>query len=134
MLEYNRCMVENDPKSPQEREPTPHGQLIFLQNQLGGGLTDFVLRDLDKADDQMRQTSRRIDRYIKKQEEPDEKTRQKINNAYFIVKIQVDIGETNIRPWWLGMNPDLDDQSPALVFPDDPEAVKEAAMGFVNNG
>ena len=127
-------MIESDPKSPQEKEPTPHEQLIFLQKHLGGGLTDYVLRDLDKTDDQMKQTSRRIDRYIKKQEDPDEKTRKKIDDAYFVVKGQVDIGEANIQPWWLGMNPDLDDQSPARVFPLDPEAVKDAAKSFIHNG
>ena len=39
-----------------------------------------------------------------------------------------------IRAWFAGMNPDLDDQSPALVMRTDPAAVMRAAESFLRNG
>ena len=39
-----------------------------------------------------------------------------------------------IRAWFAGMNPDLDDRSPALTMRDDPQAVIKAADAFVHTG
>jgi hypothetical protein len=39
-----------------------------------------------------------------------------------------------IRAWFGGMNPDLDDRAPAIVFQDDAVAVLRAAEAFLLNG
>ena len=39
-----------------------------------------------------------------------------------------------VRSWFVGMNPDLDDQAPALAIADDPTRVLQAARTFLAHG
>ena len=39
-----------------------------------------------------------------------------------------------IQAWFIGMNPDLDDQAPALLLHEDPHAVLGAARNFLAYG
>src|SRR5579859_1189830 len=39
-----------------------------------------------------------------------------------------------VRAWFTGMNPGLDDQSPALMLPEHPQDVLLAARNFLANG
>ena len=39
-----------------------------------------------------------------------------------------------IRAWFRGMNPELNDEAPALVLRHDPERVLEAAQAFIDQG
>jgi len=41
---------------------------------------------------------------------------------------------STVRAWFTGMNPDLDDQSPALMLPEHPQDVLLAARNFLANG
>ena len=61
---------------------------------------------------------------------------QRLRTAYMIVQLLLDLDAPNtIRAWFIGMNPELDDQSPA-------EAIREgngrgamaAARVFITNG
>jgi hypothetical protein len=40
-------------------------------------------------------------------------------------------GRTTIQAWFCGMNPELNDQAPALVIRDDPGEVLLAARAFL---
>jgi len=59
----------------------------------------------------------------------------RLRTAYRVVYMlkQVESIET-VRAWLLGMNPDLDDQAPALVLRERPDEVIRAARDFVAYG
>lgn len=40
-------------------------------------------------------------------------------------------GPETIRAWWIGMNPDLGDEAPALVLGRDPAGVRSAALAYL---
>ncbi len=60
---------------------------------------------------------------------------RRLPNAYQVAQVivQTESPET-VRAWFIGMNPELDDQPPALVIVDDPLRVLQAARIFVANG
>jgi hypothetical protein len=49
-------------------------------------------------------------------------------------QIALRLRSETVRAWFVGMNPDLDDQAPALLLGDDPHAVLLAARSFLANG
>lgn len=58
-----------------------------------------------------------------------------LRSAFQIVAILSTVEHPDvIRAWFGGMNPDLDDRAPAVVFHEDPAAVLKAAEAFVQNG
>jgi hypothetical protein len=60
---------------------------------------------------------------------------QRLRNAYQITHLllQRESPET-VRAWFVGMNPDLDDQAPALMLGKDPVGVLQAARTFLAHG
>ncbi len=60
---------------------------------------------------------------------------QRLRQAYQIVRLLMEreSAET-VRAWFVGMNPDLDDQAPVLVLPEEPVRVLQAARSFLAQG
>lgn len=54
--------------------------------------------------------------------------------AQIVSLLQTSDAPDVIRAWFSGMNPELDDQAPALVFRTDPVAVMRAAETFIAAG
>jgi hypothetical protein len=55
-----------------------------------------------------------------------------LQNALHVVELlRSQKDDETIRSWFRGMNPDLDDGSPALVIRDQPEGVNQAARAFL---
>jgi hypothetical protein len=98
----------------------------FLTDNLGPTLTAFIA-DVDK---------RTIARYIKEGDQPREDAEKRLRAAYQIFNLILEVEANHtIRAWFMGMNPQLDDESPA-------EAIKEgdfrgtmaAARAFIAGG
>lgn len=69
---------------------------------------------------------------------PHPDTEQRLRHAFQITQLllHAESSET-VRAWFLSMNPELDDQAPALVLADDPvqaPRVLEAARTFLAHG
>ena len=65
--------------------------------------------------------------------QPDSELR--LRHAYQIAQllIQHELAET-VRAWFLGMNPELEDEAPAVVIGEDPQRVLQAARTFLAHG
>ena len=60
---------------------------------------------------------------------------QRLRHAYEIAHLLLQYEEPDsVRAWFMGSEPRLDDQAPALVLGKDPAAVAEAARAFLANG
>jgi hypothetical protein len=59
---------------------------------------------------------------------------QRLRNAFHVTQLllQHESAET-VRAWFVGMNPGLDDRSPALALADHPEEVLQAARAFLTH-
>lgn len=66
---------------------------------------------------------------------PSEEAERRLRDAYEVTRMlrERDSAET-VRLWFRGMNPELDDQAPALVIREDPGAVLGAAHFFLAHG
>ncbi|MGI8971710.1 MAG: XRE family transcriptional regulator [Dehalococcoidia bacterium] len=66
---------------------------------------------------------------------PHPETERRLREAYHITSLlgQVESAAA-IRAWFVGMNPDLDDRTPALVLQEDPAQVLRAARSFLTGG
>jgi hypothetical protein len=60
---------------------------------------------------------------------------RRLRHAYQIVQLLLEreSAET-VRAWFVGMNPDLDDQAPVLALAEDPVRVLQAARAFLAHG
>jgi len=66
---------------------------------------------------------------------PHPETDQRLRNAYQIVHLLLEReSPETVRAWFVGMNPDLDDQAPAMVLGKDPMGVLQAARTFLAHG
>ena len=66
---------------------------------------------------------------------PDPATEQALRAAYEVTRMLLDVDSAEtVRLWFGGMNPELDDQAPALIIAEDPDAVLGAARSFVAHG
>jgi hypothetical protein len=79
-----------------------------------------------------------VGRWIRGQE-PQVAYRQRLTNAFHIAKlIELGMSKETARAWFLGMNPDLDDELPAQVIADDAaeggKRVMRAARSFLASG
>lgn len=66
---------------------------------------------------------------------PHPPTVERLRAAYLVAKLllQVDAAET-VRSWFVGMNPQLDDEAPGAVLASDPKRVLQAARAFLAGG
>lgn len=110
----------------QATEPEIAAVAANLREQLGerltaviGGVTDAGIVRAWAAGDAM----------------PEPATEQTLRAAYDVTHMLLDVDSAQtVRLWFSGMNPDLDDASPALVIADDPESVRSAARAYVAHG
>ncbi|MFN8635983.1 MAG: XRE family transcriptional regulator [Chloroflexota bacterium] len=60
---------------------------------------------------------------------------QHLRDAYYVMRLllQVETPAT-VRAWFIGMNPELDDRSPALALGEDAARVLQAARTFLAHG
>lgn len=73
-----------------------------------------------------------VDAWAAGTQAPDPEQERLLRAAYEIVQTLLpwDAAAT-IRAWFAGMNPELDDRSPALVLAEDPTLVLHAAYAFI---
>jgi hypothetical protein len=97
-----------------------------LQNVLGQRLTALIAGVSDAG---------AVSRWIKGRRRPHPEAEKNLRDAYQIVQLLQSVeGKETIRAWFLGMNPELGDESPALVIRERPREVLDAAKAFVAHG
>ncbi len=66
---------------------------------------------------------------------PHPEAERRLRDAYYITRVlmESESAET-VRAWFVGMNPELGDQSPAQTLAQDPTRVLQAARDFVAQG
>ena len=66
---------------------------------------------------------------------PHPEAERRLRDAFHVTQLllQQECADT-IRAWFIGMNPDLDDQAPALLLAENPQAVLGAARNFLAYG
>ncbi len=76
-----------------------------------------------------------VGKWARGERSPHPETEHRLRHAFHITQLllQQESAET-VRAWFIGMNPDLDDQAPALLLAEDPHAVLLAARNFLANG
>lgn len=97
----------------------------FLNDNLGPTLTAFIA-DVDK---------RTVGRYIKG-DGPREGAERRLRAAYQIFNLIQDVEANHtVRAWFMGMNPQLDDESPAeAIAAGDFRGTMAAARAFIAGG
>ena len=106
---------------------TPISQVaVYLQDVLGQRLTAVVAGVSD---------AKAVGKWAKGQRSPQPDSELRLRHAYQIAQllIQHESAET-VRAWFLGMNPELDDEAPAVVLGEDPQRVLQAARTFLAQG
>jgi hypothetical protein len=113
----------------------PHGQAVrldvssvarYLQEVLGQNLTAVLagVRDV-KA----------VGKWARGARLPHPQAEKRLRDAYQVAHLLMEVeSPKTVRAWFLGMNPELEDRAPAVILPEDPEAVLHAARFFVANG
>ena len=83
------------------------------------------------------ENSKTVGRWIRGQE-PHPGNLVRLRTAYQIaLLLESATSEQTVRAWFMGMNPSLEDRSPALVLADEPDEaprVMRAARGFLAHG
>jgi hypothetical protein len=76
-----------------------------------------------------------VGKWSRGERSPHPDAERRLRDAFQITQLllQRESAET-IRAWFGGMNPDLDDQAPALMLAKDPHEVLLAARNFLANG
>ena len=76
-----------------------------------------------------------VGKWARGERTPHPETEHRLRHAFHITQLllQQESAET-VRAWFIGMNPDLDDQAPALLLADAPQEVLLAARNFLANG
>jgi hypothetical protein len=98
----------------------------YLQAMLGPTLTAITLGIKDP---------KAVGQWAKSQRQPRAAQEKLLRETFQVVNYLARIEQADvIRAWFMGMNPDLDDRSPALTMRADPGAVLKAADAFVHNG
>ena len=63
---------------------------------------------------------------------PSPTIQQRLESALAISRLLGELeGPETIRAWWIGMNPELGNQAPALVLARDPASVRSAALAYL---
>jgi hypothetical protein len=76
-----------------------------------------------------------VGKWARGERSPHPDTELRLRNAYQIVQLLLnrESAET-VRAWLVGMNPDLDDQAPALMLGENAVRVLQAARSFLAHG
>jgi hypothetical protein len=109
-----------------ELEPSIPELVRYLQDVLGVRLTALLA---GVADTQM------LSGWVSEELRPDPVAERRLRDAFRIAELLLqEESPQAVRSWFLGMNPELDDRSPALALADAPELVAEAARNFIATG
>lgn len=76
-----------------------------------------------------------VGKWARGERSPHPEAERRLRAAFHITQLllQKDSSET-VRAWFIGMNPDLDDQAPALMLAENPLYVLQAARAFLAYG
>jgi hypothetical protein len=76
-----------------------------------------------------------VGKWARGERSPHPDAERRLRDAFHIAQLllQNESAET-VRAWFLGMNPDLDGQAPALALAEHPQEVLQAARAFLANG
>src|SRR5512142_1541237 len=99
---------------------TPIAQVAaYLQDVLGQRLTAVIAETRD---------AKAVGKWARGQRAPQPDAELRLRHAFQIVQllVQSESAET-VRAWFVGMNPDLEDEAPAVVLGKDPVRVLQAA-------
>jgi len=75
-----------------------------------------------------------VGKWARGERSPHPDAERRLRDAFQISQLllQKESAET-VRAWFLGMNPDLDDQAPALALAEHPHEALQAARAFLTN-
>ena len=98
----------------------------YLQDLLGQKLTAVIAGVKDAG---------MVEQWAEGATAPDDDATARLRTAYHAARLlrQAESAAL-VRSWFMGMNPLLDDRSPALVIATDPVAVLDAARALVASG
>lgn len=98
----------------------------YLQEVLGQRLT-AVIADVSDA--------KAVGRWAQARQTPRPEVEKRLRLAFQITQMLMAVDSANtVRAWFTGMNPELDDASPALMIAKEPVRVLQAARSFLANG
>lgn len=105
----------------------PIGEVArFLQEVLGQRLTAVIAGVQD---------AKAVGKWARAGRTPYPAAERRLRDAYQVVELLLRVeSPATIRAWFMGMNPLLDDEAPALALAEDAAAVLGAARAFVANG
>jgi hypothetical protein len=119
------AVVEKDISGQSSRLPVA-AIAGYLQDVLGQRLAAVVAGVSD---------AKAVGKWARGQRRPHPETEARLRDAYLVVELLLREESTaTVRAWLLGMNPDLDDQAPAIVLGQEPRRVLRAARSFLANG
>lgn len=76
-----------------------------------------------------------VGKWARGERAPHPEAERRLREAFHITQLLLQSGSAEtLRAWFIGMNPDLDDQAPALLLAENPQAVLGAARNFLANG
>ena len=112
--------------SQQAARATVPEMAAYLQELFGQKLTALMVGSTQ---------AKAVGRYARGEAHPDRAVEDRLRAVFRVVRLleQVESPET-VASWFLGMNPYLDDVSPARLIRDEPERVLEAARRYLADG
>lgn len=76
-----------------------------------------------------------VGKWARGERHPHPDAERRLREALRVVELMLEVEEpTVVRAWFIGLNPLLDDQVPALAIASDPASVMRAARSFVATG
>lgn len=97
-----------------------------LQETLGQRLTAVIVGISD---------AKAVGQWARGKRVPSPEVQQRLRNAYQITAMLLEVEDVEtVRAWFRGMNPDLDDEAPALALAKRPAQVLQAARDFRAHG
>jgi hypothetical protein len=116
-------------------EQTVHGQAVRLgMAAVVGSLQDTLGQRLVAVVAGVRD-AKAVGKWARGERIPHPSAEQRLRHAYQITQLLMERESPDtVRAWFIGMNPDLEDQAPVLVLPEDPIRVLQAARSFLAHG
>lgn len=98
----------------------------YLQDLLGQRLTAVIAGVSD---------AKAVGRWARGTQTPHPDTEKRLRLAYQIAQmLMTSESSDTVRAWFIGMNPELDDEAPALMLGTEPLRVLQSARFFLANG
>jgi hypothetical protein len=130
-----RTTSQGESKVATTTEQAVHGQSAraplsaiasYLQDVLGQRLTAVVAGVSD---------AKAVGKWARGGRVPHPRTALRLRHAYQVVQLLIEVESAGtIRAWFVGMNPELEDEAPAIVLGKDPARVLQAARTFLAHG